>query len=180
MRIPGRHNAYNALAAAAVGAALDVPLSHAAQALQDFELTRWRSQIAEKDGVRVFNDAYNANPASMKAALLAAKDIDVPGRRIAILGDMLELGPGSEEAHFELGRHVQLFGINELVAVGEFADNMAAGAVEAGLPHTHVHAYPDREPVISFLRETMKEGDLVLVKGSRGIALEKVVEALGF
>ncbi|HAA76196.1 TPA: UDP-N-acetylmuramoyl-tripeptide--D-alanyl-D-alanine ligase [Candidatus Latescibacteria bacterium] len=180
LRIPGRHNAYNALAAAAVGAALDVPLSHAAQALQDFELTRWRSQIAEKDGVRVFNDAYNANPASMKAALLAAKDIDVPGRRIAILGDMLELGPGSEEAHFELGRHVQLFGINELVAVGEFADNMAAGAVEAGLPHTHVHAYPDREPVISFLRETMKEGDLVLVKGSRGIALEKVVEALGF
>ena len=180
LRIPGRHNAYNALAAAAVGATLDVPLSDAAQALQDFELTRWRSQIAEKDGVRVFNDAYNANPASMKAALLAAKEIDVPGRRIAVLGDMLELGPGSEEAHFELGRHVQLCGINELVAVGEFADNMAAGAVEAGLPVTHVHAYPDREPVISLLKETMKEGDLVLVKGSRGIALEKVVEALVF
>lgn len=180
LRIPGRHNVYNALAAAAVGAALDVPLADAARALEDFELTKWRSHISEKDGIRVYNDAYNANPASMKAALLALKDIEATGRRVAVLGDMLELGPGAAEAHFELGRHAQLSGITELVAVGEFADNMAAGAREAGLAAAHVHVFPDRDGVADLLKEMLREGDLVLVKGSRGIALEGVVEALGF
>ena len=180
LRIPGRHNVYNALAAAAVGVALDIPLSDAAQALNDFELTRWRSHVSEKDGIRVYNDAYNANPASMKAALLALKEIEVTGRRFAVLGDMLELGEHAKEAHFELGRHAQLSGINELVAVGEFSEDMAAGALEGGLSDGCVHAFPDPEPVIAFLKEKLKEGDMVLIKGSRGIALERVVEGLGF
>jgi UDP-N-acetylmuramoyl-tripeptide--D-alanyl-D-alanine ligase len=180
LRIPGRHNVYNALAAAAVGVALDIPLSNAAQALNDFELTRWRSHVTEKDGIRVYNDAYNANPASMKAALLALKEVEVAGRRVAVLGDMLELGEKAKEAHFELGRHAQLSGINELVAVGEFAEDMAAGALEEGLNRTRVHAFPDREPVVALLKESLQEGDLVLVKGSRGVALEVVVEELGF
>lgn len=180
LRIPGRHNVYNALAAAAVGVSLDIPLSDAALALNDFELTRHRSRLVEKDGIRVYDDAYNANPASMKAALLALKEIETSGRRIAVLGDMLELGPGSKEAHFELGRHAQLSGINELVAVGEFSEDMAAGALEGGLTRSCVHAFPDREPAIDHLKGNLKKGDLVLVKGSRGIALEKVVEALGF
>ena len=179
LRIPGRHNVYNALAAVAVGVALDIPLSDAAQALQTFQLTRWRSQIVEKDGIRVYNDAYNANPASMKVALQSVHDIEVTGCRVAVLGDMLELGPGSKEAHFELGRHTQLSGINRLVAVGEFAEDMAAGALEAGLSPENIHAYLDRDPVAGLLKEVLKAGDLVLIKGSRGIALENVAEALG-
>jgi UDP-N-acetylmuramoyl-tripeptide--D-alanyl-D-alanine ligase len=178
--IPGRHNVYNALAAAAVGACLDVPLSDAAQALKAFQPTELRSQVAERDGIRVYIDAYNANPASMNAALRAAKDIEVSGRRIAVLGDMLELGPTAREAHFELGRHAQLSGIYELVAVGEFAEDMIAGAQDEGMSPERTHAFPDREPVTAFLEARMEDGDLVLIKGSRGIALEGVVEALGF
>ena len=180
LRIPGRHNVYNALAAAAVGACLDVPLSDAAQALKIFQPTKLRSQVAERDGIRVYIDAYNANPASMMAALRAACGIEVSGRRIAVLGDMLELGPTAEEAHFELGRHAQLYGIYELVAVGEFAEDMIAGAREEGMRPDRTHAFPDREPVTAFLEARMEDGDLVLIKGSRGIALEGVVEALGF
>lgn len=180
LRIPGRHNVYNALAAAAVGVALDIPLSDAAQALAEFHPTRLRSQIVERDGIRVYNDAYNANPASMQAALQSLAEIEVSGRRVAVLGDMLELGDGSREAHFELGRHAQLSGIKELVVVGEFAEDMAAGAREEGLGRAHIHAYPDRVPVAELLRDFLREGDLVLIKGSRGVELEKVVEELGF
>ena len=180
LRIPGRHNVYNALAAVAVGVALDIPLSDAAQALTEFRPTRLRSQIVERDGIRVYNDAYNANPASMQAALQSLTEIEVSGRRVAVLGDMLELGDGSREAHFELGRHAQLSGIKELVVVGEFAEDMAAGAREEGLGRAHIHTYPDRVPVAELLRDFLREGDLVLIKGSRGVELEKVVEELGF
>ena len=180
LHIPGRHNVYNALAATVVGDALDVPLSDAAQALQAFQLTKWRSYIVEKEGVRVYNDAYNANPASMKAALQSLKEIDVKGCRIAVLGDMLELGEGSKEAHFELGRNAQLFGINRLVAVGKFSEDIAAGALEQGLSPKCIHAFPDRKSLTALLKEVLQEGDMVLVKGSRGIALENVVEELGF
>jgi UDP-N-acetylmuramoyl-tripeptide--D-alanyl-D-alanine ligase len=180
LRIPGRHNVYNALAAAAVGVALDIPLSDAAQALTEFRPTRLRSQIVERDGIRVYNDAYNANPASMQAALQSLTEIEVSGRRVAVLGDMLELGDGSREAHFELGRHAQLCGIEELVAVGEFAEDIAAGAREEGLGRAHIHVCPDRIPVAELLKDYLREGDLVLIKGSRGVELEKVVEELGF
>jgi UDP-N-acetylmuramoyl-tripeptide--D-alanyl-D-alanine ligase len=180
LRIPGRHNVYNALAAAAVGVSLHVPLSDAAQALNDFRPTRLRSNVAERDGIRVYNDAYNANPASMLAALRASNEIEVSGRRIAVLGDMLELGPGAKEAHIALGRHAQRFGINELVAVGEFAEDMIAGALAEGFGGDHAHAFPDRELVSAFLKECLREGDLVLIKGSNGLALWKVAEELGF
>ena len=180
LRIPGHHNVYNALAAAAVGVALDIPLSDAAQALNEFRPTRLRSQIVEKDGIRVYNDAYNANPASMVAALRSLCEIEVSGRRVAVLGDMLELGEGSQKAHFDLGQQAQHSGIDELVAVGEFAEDMVAGARGEGLASAQTHVYPDRQGVAEYLKEILREGDLVLVKGSRGVALETVVEELGF
>jgi UDP-N-acetylmuramoyl-tripeptide--D-alanyl-D-alanine ligase len=180
LRIPGRHNVYNALAAAAVGVTLDIPLSDVAQALNEFRFTGLRSNVAERDGIRVYNDAYNANPASMKAALRSVREIEISGRRIAVLGDMLELGHGAKEAHFELGRHTQHFGINELVAIGEFAEDMVAGALAEGIGHSHTHVYANREPVAAFLKECLKEGDLALIKGSNGLALWKIAEELGF
>jgi UDP-N-acetylmuramoyl-tripeptide--D-alanyl-D-alanine ligase len=180
LQIPGRHNVYNALAAAAVGVALDISLSDVAQALSDFRPTRLRSNVAERDGIRVYNDAYNANPASMKAALRSLNEIEVTGRRFAVLGDMLEIGPGAKKAHFELGRHAQLFGINELVAVGEFAEDIVAGALAEGIGHAHARAYADRGSVAAFLKACLKEGDLALIKGSNGLALWKIAEELGF
>ncbi|MEE2754545.1 MAG: UDP-N-acetylmuramoyl-tripeptide--D-alanyl-D-alanine ligase [Candidatus Latescibacterota bacterium] len=180
LQVPGRHNVYNALAAAAVGVALDISLSEVALALNDFHPTRFRSNVSERDGIRVYNDAYNANPASMKVALRSLNEIKVTGRRFAVLGDMLEIGPGAKEAHFELGRHVQHFGINELVAVGEFSEDMVAGALAEGIGHAHARAYLDRRAASAFLNQYLKEGDMALIKGSNGLALWEIAEELGF
>ena len=183
LSIPGRHNVYNALAAAAVGAALDVPVADAAAALADFRPTSLRSQVEERDGVRLLNDSYNANPASMRSALQTLAQISTPrpdGRRVAVLGDMLELGPCAPEAHRELGRFAAREPVSALFALGELAEEVAEGGKDEGLPPERSRAFADRDELIQVLESFVKPGDLVLIKGSRGMAMEAVAHALGF
>ncbi len=183
LSIPGRHNVYNALAAAAVGAALGVPVADAATALADFRPTTLRSQVEERDGIRLLNDSYNANPASMRSALQTLAQISLPregGRRVAVLGDMLELGPGAPEAHRELGRFAAREGLGAIFALGELAEEVAEGGRDEGLPEERSRAFADRDELIEALEGFVKPGDLVLLKGSRGMAMEAVAGALGF
>jgi len=178
LSIPGKHNVYNALMASATGWALDVPLEDAAQALKDFAPTKSRSQMLEHNGVRLINDTYNANPASMKAALETLVDIETKGRRVAVLGDMRELGEITEEAHRELGREAGKRQIDALFALGDLADLVADGGRESGLDV--VRAFANQEALIKDLNTYLKSGDLMMIKGSRGIAMEGVVAGLGF
>ena len=183
LSIPGRHNVYNALAAAAVGSVLGVSVADAAAALADFRPTSLRSQVEERDGVRLLNDSYNANPASMRSALQTLARISLPregGRRVAVLGDMLELGPGAPEAHRELGRFAAREGLGALLALGEFAEEVAGGGRDEGLPAERSRAFADRDELIEALERFVEPGDLVLLKGSRGMAMEAVARALGF
>ena len=183
LSIPGRHNVYNALAAAAVGSALDVPLADAAVALADFKPTMLRSQVEERDGIRLLNDSYNANPASMRSALQTLAQISLPregGRRVAVLGDMLELGSGAPEAHRELGRFAARGGLGALFALGGLAEEVAEGGRDEGLPAERSRAFSDRDELIQTLQDFVEPGDLVLLKGSRGMAMEAVAQALGF
>ncbi len=182
LHVPGRHNVYNALAAAAVGTVLEVPLEDAASALTEFRPTRLRSQVVEVKGVRLLNDAYNANPASMRAALELLTQIGLhgDGRRIAVMGDMLEIGPGAPAAHREVGAHAARLGVDAVFALGSLANETVTGAVSAGLPAGRAQAFEVRDPMVEALKTFIRSDDLVLLKGSRGLAMESVGQALGF
>jgi UDP-N-acetylmuramoyl-tripeptide--D-alanyl-D-alanine ligase len=178
----GRHQVANAAAAAAMALAVGVSLDAVADALSAARSTsRWRMELAERaDGLLVVNDAYNANPASMAAAIDALAAIG--GRRgrrtVAVLGEMKELGDGALEAHREVGRAAAAAGVDLVVAVGEPARGIAEGA--GGTPGWQGEAVltAGRDEAMAWVRDNVAARDVVLVKASRGAALEKIADGL--
>lgn len=177
--VPGKHNVYNALAAAAVGRYLGVPLTDIAAGLGSATFSRWRMEtFVSATGVTVINDAYNANPTSMRAAIRALEDLPTGGRRIAVLGDMAELGTLTELAHFELGEEVARSGVDILVSVGELGRRIADGARAAGMPEDAVRPCANADEASEVIDDIVEPGDTVLVKASRVMGLETVVEGM--
>ena len=172
----GEHNVLNALTAAAVGTALELPGAAIASGLAKFRPAAMRSQVEVRHGVRIIVDCYNANPASARAAVRLLAQGPAKGRRIAVLGDMLELGPTAADLHAEVGGFVAAEGIDLLIASGELARSLARGARDAGMKS--VQAVADAPAAATALLKTVRPGDVVLVKGSRGMRLERVVQAL--
>lgn len=173
----GRHNVYNALAAAAAAHALGISPEQIQRGLEEFSPYDKRFQVEEHEGVVVVDDSYNANPASMAAALETLKEIGTSGRLAAALGDMLELGAGAEDAHRELGRGAAR-SLDRLYLLGAMAHLVREGALEGGLsPDEVIHA-DDHEALIASLVAWVRKGDCVLVKGSRGMRMERVAQAL--
>jgi UDP-N-acetylmuramoyl-tripeptide--D-alanyl-D-alanine ligase len=176
--IPGRHNAYNAAAAAAVALYLGLSLSEIAEGLSTAQTTGMRMEVfASASGVTVINDAYNASPTSMRAALTTLHDMPADGRRIAVLGDMAELGSLSELAHFGLGELVPK-SADLLVTVGTCAQRIAEGARAEGMPAESVRRCANVDEAIEVLDDILAPGDVVLVKASRVMRLERVVEGI--
>lgn len=179
LAISGRHNVYNALAAAAVGLRMAVPLERIGEALGSAAVTDMRMQtFTTASGVMVVNDAYNANPSSMRAALEALSSMRVPGRRIAVVGDMAELGSLSELAHFQIGETVAQLGVDCLVTVGDRARRIADGARAEGMSSDAVRACVTADEASEVLDDLLEAGDVVLVKASRVMGLERVVEGI--
>jgi UDP-N-acetylmuramoyl-tripeptide--D-alanyl-D-alanine ligase len=177
--LPGRHNAYNAAAAAAVALRCGVTLADIATGLQAVRLTEWRMQVfTVASGVTVVNDAYNANPTSMRAAIDALGGMRPDGRRIAVLGDMRELGSLAELAHFRLGEEVARAPIDVLVTVGDLGRRIAGGAIAEGMDPGAVRICSTAEEAGEVLDDLLAAGDAVLVKASRGMGLEHVVEGI--
>lgn len=174
VRIPalGRHNVANALAAYCAATRLGLDARRAAKGLENFEQTGMRQKIVDSKGVTVIEDCYNANPDSMKAALEMFKAFPCK-RRFALLGDMLELGDQSRAAHEELGRQAAESGIYCLITYGEQAMRTAVVAAAKGQKTLHAATY--REAADALL-DRMQPGDALLVKASRGMALEKALE----
>ena len=175
--MPGRHNVLNALAALAVADYLGLSLSDAAARMATFRLPEMRYQVEQIRGITVVFDGYNANPGSMSAAIAAFSKTEVPGRRVAVLGDMMELGLRSEQLHRALGAEVARSGVNALWAVGKFAPLVARSAEENGLDG-RVSQAEEVEPVVRHVCEYLQPGDAVLVKGSRAMKMERLVEEL--
>ncbi len=176
--IPGRHNVSNALAAAAAASALGVELAAIAAGLEAFQPCPGRMELIELPGeIVTLEDSYNANPLSVRAALDALRDLGTRGRRIAVLGDMLELGPSAAELHQQIGR-VAAERVDRLFTCGPLAKEIARGAVEAGLSDEHVCAVTSHEDLTARLFAILKPGDRILIKGSRGMRMEKVTAAL--
>jgi UDP-N-acetylmuramoyl-tripeptide--D-alanyl-D-alanine ligase len=177
IRAPGEHNVVNALAASAVGAALGLPVTAIVAGLARFRPAAMRSQVERRHGLVIINDCYNANPASTRAAVRLLAQTRTRGRRIAVLGDMLELGPTSPELHAEVGAYVAAQDIDALLTCGPLARDLARGARAAGMQGSIVE-FADALTAAGGLRALVDAGDVVLVKGSRGVRLESVVAAL--
>jgi UDP-N-acetylmuramoyl-tripeptide--D-alanyl-D-alanine ligase len=179
LRFHGEHHVGNALAVAAVALAVGMPLGDVAAALGEARpLSRWRMEVHERaDGVTIVNDAYNANPDSMRAALKALADMGHGRRTWAVLGEMLELGPESVTEHDALGRLAVRLGISRLVAVGQGTQPINDGARDEGLsgssgPSNGESTWvPDTDAAYELLRQHLAPGDVVLVKSSRDAGL---------
>ncbi len=176
LSVRGAHQAQNAAMAATVALVLDTPPEVVAAGLAAATTAAWRMHlVTSPGGVVVLNDAYNANPESTHAALAALAGLPATGRRIAVLGDMLELGEHAESAHAEVGTATGACGVDLLVAVGPHSAATAAAAAAAGVTVVHV---ADRDAARAALVGQVGAGDAVLVKASRAIGLEVLAETL--
>lgn len=177
--LPGRHHAYTAAAAAAVALYLGVTLDEIVDGLRHVVTTGMRMEFfTAANGVTVVNDAYNANPTSMRAAITALADIRAGGSRVAVLGDMMELGSLTELAHFQLGETVATSGIDALVTVGRCAQRIAEGALAHGMSAARVRSCATVDEASEVLDDLLAAGDVVLVKASRSMGLERIVEGI--
>lgn len=177
--VPGKHNIYNALAAAAVASHLGMEIDEIAQGLEDARAGDMRMQSFETaSGLSVINDAYNANPTSMRAAVETLAGITAATKRVAVLGDMAELGSLTELAHFRIGEDVARLGIDILVTVGERAKHIADGARAAGMDDDSIRPCVTVAEASEVLDDVVDPGDVVLVKASRVMGLEAIVEGL--
>jgi UDP-N-acetylmuramoyl-tripeptide--D-alanyl-D-alanine ligase len=177
--ILGHHNVYNALAASAAAVGMGVDLGTIREGIEGFSSLAMRMELVKSDrGYAVLNDAYNAGPASMLAALRTLRALKGYKRRIAVLGDMLELGDYASKAHSDLGVAIVDNGVGMLVTVGCLAKEIANGAKAAGFPADAIRSYADSSEAGRKLRDEIVPGDVVLVKGSRAVKMEEIVRTL--
>ena len=176
LNVPGRHNAYNGALAIAAGVSCGISMADAAKGLEKIEITDKRLNIKGKNGMKIIDDTYNASPDSMKAAidvLIATKGF----RKIAILADMFELGENTNAFHQEVGKYAAEKSIDLLIAVGAHAKFIAEGAKEI-LEEKKVHYYETKELLIQDIGSMISSGDVILLKGSRGMAMDQVVKKI--
>ncbi|WP_307323560.1 UDP-N-acetylmuramoyl-tripeptide--D-alanyl-D-alanine ligase [Evansella vedderi] len=174
----GKHNINNALSAIALAKQFDVSIPNIKKGLESIKITGMRTELIQgKSGVAVINDAYNASPTSMRAAIQLLQDLKDYGKKIVVLGDMLELGDEEETFHYEVGKGIDPSKINYVFTFGELGRKIAEGA-KVNFSGEQVFAYDDKQALITKLKEVVEEGDIVLIKGSRGMKLEEVVHAL--
>jgi len=172
----GRHQIYNALQAAAVGYFAGMDLDEICLGLERAQFPHMRMEPVMIGGVRFVNDCYNANVVSMKAALQMMRETPCAGRKVAVLGDMLELGEWTERAHRDVGAMAADCSLAFLVTVGESARLIAQGAVAAGMETHRVLSLATAKQAGETLRELAHEADFVLIKGSRRLQLEQILE----
>ncbi len=175
----GISSLYNAVAATAVATGFGVHLNEIKERLEGVKASPMRMEIIRLEGgATLINDAYNANPKSMELALKALSEVKEAGRGIAVLGDMLELGQLNDEAHARIGEKVVSLGVDFLFTLGESAEIIAQRAREMGLNEDHVTVSRDHRDLLHRLEKTIREGDWILIKGSRAMSMEKIVLGL--
>ncbi|MFA4834023.1 MAG: UDP-N-acetylmuramoyl-tripeptide--D-alanyl-D-alanine ligase [Patescibacteria group bacterium] len=180
-QVIGYNSIYAALAAAAVGITMGMNLVEISKAMREFDSPNGRMNLI--DGIKhtlVIDDTYNSSPTSVMSALDIVIKIPIAkgAKRFAVLGDMLELGRYSEEGHKEVGRYAAKSGINKLIAVGERSRDIARSAEEAGMSRDDIFEYTDVAEAGRFIQQRIEHGDLILVKGSQGMRMEKIVKEI--
>ena len=178
LKVAGHFMVVNALAAAAVGHMLGLSAAEIKVGLETFEPVWGRMNILQTaNGIHIIDDTYNANPDSMHAAITTLASLRANNRSVFIAGDMLELGAQTESLHRQVGVWTATANINKLLVTGEYADAVAGGAREAGMPSANIFI-GSQENILDALKDTLKPGDWVLVKGSRGAHMDLIVEGI--
>jgi UDP-N-acetylmuramoyl-tripeptide--D-alanyl-D-alanine ligase len=177
LALPGRHNLDNLLAAIATARAIGIPWDGIERGVRDVKPAYHRGVIISWRGATLYDDTYNSNPYALGRTLELMTQAEATGRRIAVIGDMLELGEQELQFHREAGRAIPR-PIDVVVAVGKRSEALLEGAREAGFAEGSLHHFSDAQGAGAFLREFIQPGDLVLLKGSRGVGLDKAVAML--
>ncbi len=177
--VPGLTNIYNALAAAAAALIFKVEFTTIKKALEHFTPGPGRLEITPlSKGIYLLNDTYNANPESMEESLNILIDLSKGGRAIAVLADMLELGEASEASHRQLGRTVAELKVDLLFTTGQWAETVMNGAQEKGMDKNRVFVGRDHKEITRQLKEIIQDGDWILIKGSRKMRMERIIDSL--
>lgn len=177
--LPGIHNVYNALSAITVARLFDLEAESIRRGLTGFKPSKNRMEIiTTADGLKIINDVYNANPESMRAAINVLKGYKAEGRRAFIAGDMLELGGISDKEHYEIGAYAASNGIDIIASIGNHSGDIVKGAEALGVDRKNLYAFPDKETAAPQLKQMLRPGDVLLVKGSRAMKLEYIVDYL--
>jgi UDP-N-acetylmuramoyl-tripeptide--D-alanyl-D-alanine ligase len=178
--VVGAHQINAALIAASVGIAFGLNLIEISEGLKNYSTPRGRMSLVEGRGTLIIDDTYNSSPRAAGAALEALSKLNTGenARKVAILGDMLELGDYTDEAHFELGKQAAQAGVKLLICVGNFRNETARGALENGLLNTQIVQFKNSDEAVEQIAELIQPNDLILIKGSQGARMEKVVKAL--
>jgi UDP-N-acetylmuramoyl-tripeptide--D-alanyl-D-alanine ligase len=175
--ILGAHNVLNAIAAIAAATRLGVDMGAIRGGLEKFSASAMRMEVSEYRGASIINDAYNANPRAMRESIATILKASAE-RRILALGDMLELGEMATTAHRSLGQYIGRAGIDLLYACGEFGGEVVDGAIESGMQAERAYRCEDTEEIAASLKYILRDGDILLVKGSRGMRMERVIELI--
>jgi UDP-N-acetylmuramoyl-tripeptide--D-alanyl-D-alanine ligase len=178
LKLLGKHNVYNALAAFSAASILKIDGEKIKEALENYTPFELRMELSEVDGIKILNDSYNANPTSMGMALETLKGMKTSGNKVAVLGDMLELGEKSLEFHKKIGEKVKECEIDYLFTFGGLSSGIAQGAKDKGFEKKNIFSFQDKKSLLEKLLEILKPGDVVLFKGSRKMGLEEIVEGL--
>jgi len=176
-RVVGTHNVYNALAASAAAIAVGIPLDAVKHGLDDFAPVAMRSEVREIDGRTVLADYYNANPASMDAAITTAVSLATGRKSIVVLGDMLELGNAAVDAHQAIGQAAVRRGVDFVITFGTLAKQIGEGAIKEGMSRDRVFEALTHAEAALLIKRLSRPGDVILIKGSRGMKMEKILEA---
>lgn len=173
LNVRGLHNIYNAMPAIIIGKMMGMSADEISNGLMNFRNEKLRLDITDENEITIINDAYNASPDSMKASLSILGDFE--GRKIAVLGDMLEMGEFSGKAHHELGQTAAVT-VDILMCCGKEAAAIADGAIEYGMSADNIHRFSDSDEAGMHLSRIIEKGDVILVKGSRGMKMENVIK----
>ena len=174
----GRQNVHNALAAIACAWDFGVAIDDIKDALKEFKVPNMRMEVKRFGDIKIINDTYNANPQSMKQAIEALRDMVTEGRKVLVAGDMLELGTFSGRFHHLVGKQAAESGIDLIVAVGKLAEHVAEGAQEAGMSQRKIKLCAVTKEACEKMGSFIKKGDTILVKGSRAMKMEGIVNEL--
>ena len=172
----GYCNIYNALAALATGHSLGISRKDMSRGLENYQQIPQRNEQIHYEGVTLINDAYNANPQSMREALKTLSEFNTQGKRFLIIGDMLELGLLSESAHHELGQEIILSNVDHLVTVGPLASLVAESAKKNPRHPLQIGKFNTHAEAVSYLLRNVEKGDCLLIKGSRGTKMENIIQ----
>ena len=173
--LAGRHAVMNLLAAIAVARVFGIAPERLREPVRTFAAGKMRGERSEHNGVVVWNDCYNSNPEAAQSMIDVLRETPA-ARRIAVLGEMLELGRAAEELHRQVGRYAAEHGVDWLIGIRGQARSMVEAAVAAGLPRGRAHFFEDPAEAGEFARRTARPGDAVLFKGSRGVRVERAME----